>query len=376
MDIVWGTEGVGGRRALAACVVAASLSLASCASDQERQSASRGVPEAVGIDESTAERIGFGEALAQVRGHHIASLELYRARDFDAAAVHASHPIAELLDSLRGELEDADPAIADELESVLNDAAEAIEARAPAGELQRIYATAAEVTERAERSVVGEGADDSAYRGSVIAALLATVAHEYEEAIDGRRITLLAEYQDGYAFSQEARRLYEHLAAEVEQVSMEEAEEIEEAFDSLGQALPAVEPPSTPAPLDRVEKPAELIGHELAETVDAVVLTESDPAEVAEEIESLLAEIVDAYRAGEVDRAAELSAEAYLENYEVIEPEVIDKAPEVNEELEPLLGADLRRRMKEGAPVSEIEEMTERARVLLTEALNALGAHP
>ena len=73
---------------------------------------------------------------------------------------------------------------------------------------------------------------------------------------------------------------------------------------------------------------------------------------------------------------AELSAEAYLENYEVIEADVIELAPEINEELEPLLGAALREELQAGAPQEEIEAMIDRARELLGEALEALeGAH-
>ena len=51
---------------------------------------------------------------------------------------------------------------------------------------------------------------------------------------------------------------------------------------------------------------------------------------------------------------------AYLENYEVIEADVIEAAPEINEELEPLLGADLRAAIIDGAELAEIEAMVER----------------
>ena len=157
---------------------------------------------------------------------------------------------------------------------------------------------------------------------------------------------------------------------------MEEAEEIEEAFETLETALPSPEPPKELADKLDVESAAALIGHELEETVGAAPVEESDPAEVAEEIEHLLDEISKTYAAGDADAAAELSAEAYLENYEVIEPEVIELAPEINEELEPLLGAELRRQIQAGAPQEEIDSMIERAKELLGEALDALeGEH-
>ena len=81
---------------------------------------------------------------------------------------------------------------------------------------------------------------------------------------------------------------------------------------------------------------------------------------------------METYEAGDADAAAELSAEAYLENYEVIEAGVIDAAPDVNEELEPLLGADLRKEILAGAPVEDVEAMVERAKTLLAKPLKAL----
>jgi hypothetical protein len=322
-----------------------------------------------------AEAIGFGEALAQIRGHHLVSLELYEAGDAKGAAVHAGHPIAELLDSVRSELEEHDPAVGQDLAGALEAGASAIAQGKPAGEVTAAFEDAAAATDGALNAVVGDQSENASYKGSVIAALLATSAHEYEEAVGENGVRLLAEFQDGYAFVQEAQRLYEEIAPDVEAASTEEADEIEEAFETLEDALPSPKPPAQLAdPLD-VESAAKLIGHELEETVGAAPVEESDPKAIVAEIEELLDEIVSTYEAGDADAAAELSAEAYLENYEVIEAEVIEKAPEVNEELEPLLGADLRKRISEGAPVSEIEDMVARAKELLAAALDALEEH-
>jgi hypothetical protein len=323
-------------------------------------------------EEAGAEAVGFGEALAQIRGHHLVSLELYKMGDNKGAAVHAGHPIAEILDSVRSELEEHDPATAEDLAAALEAGANAISQDEPEDRVAAAFDEASAATDEALSAVVGDEADESGYRGSVIAALLSTAAHEYEEAVGDKGVRLLAEFQDGYAFVQEAERLYGEIAPDVEAVSSEEAEEVEEAFETLEQALPGPRPPSELADALDVESAAKLIGHELEETVGAAPVEESDPEAVVEEIEQLLNEVVSAYKSGDADAAAELSAEAYLENYEVIEAEVIELAPEVNEELEPLLGADLRKRISEGAPVGEIEAMVARAKDLLAEALKAL----
>ena len=103
-------------------------------------------------------------------------------------------------------------------------------------------------------------------------------------------------------------------------------------------------------------------------------MTESDPVAVADEINRLLDEILALVEADDREAAAELAAEAYLENYEVIEADVIDAAPEINEELEPLLGAELRAAITDGADARpRSRRWSNEARGLLDEALAALG---
>ena len=317
------------------------------------------------------EAIAFGEALAQIRGHHHVSLMLYRAGDQKGAAVHAGHPIAEILASVRSELDEHGGAVGSDLEEALQAGASTVADRRPPDELARVFDTAASVTHRAEEAVV-DGSEEPAYRGSVVAALLTTAGHEYEEAVGKSGVRLVVEYQDAYAFVREAERLYRDIEADVRSAAPEEADEIDAAFDQLTASLRSPRPPSDPVDVLDVEASAELIGHELEETVGAVPGVVSDPNDVAAEIEGLLDEVIESYEAGDAAAAAELSAEAYLENYEVIEAEVIDKAPEINNELEPLLGAELRRRIDEGAPVSEIRQMVARAKELLSQAIERL----
>ena len=354
---------------LGAAALAIPTLLGACAESDSDTSPGASTHEA---ESSLVEAIGFGEALAQIRGHHLVSLELYEAGDEEGAAVHASHPVEEILTSVQSELDEHDPEVGDELATVLEEGVDAVGAGKPPEDVASVYDRAAELTQEALNSVVGDQVEEPSYQGSVISALLATAAHEYEEAIGDDKVRLLVEYQDGYAFLSEARRLYEDVAAEVKAVSTEEAEEIDEAFEVLEVAMPSADPPEELTDKLDVESAAELVAHELEETVDAEPVEESDPAEIVERIEELLTEIEKTYAAGDAEAAAELSAEAYLENYEVIEADVIELAPEINDELEPLLGAELREQIQAGAPEEEIKEMTTRARELLREALEVL----
>ena len=299
------------------------------------------------VADVSAEDIEVGGLLAQIRGHHRAAVERYEARDRAAALKHAQHPAREVLSAVQPELEKHAPGASAALTRSLQRVAAAVNAGQPATKVEESVDAAARATLTAERQVVGETADSEAYRGSVIASIVSTAAHEYEEALAGDRVARLDEYQDGFGFVREAAAMYRSIAPLVEEQSAKEAEEIEEALNSLEKAIPSGDRPAKPAPLEDVERSATLIGAELEETVGAKLAGSPIRRRSGAKIEELLDQAVAAYEPGSPDQAAELAAEAYLENYEVIEAAVIKAAPQVNAELEPLLGAELRKQIRE-----------------------------
>lgn len=354
--------------------IALALLGAACGDPGESGSSSPGssVDQDTGFD---AEAVAVGELLGQVHGHHAAALELYADGDQTGALVHAAHPGYEILASVIPDISEADPDAADELEATVEETRQLVEDGAEISEVEAAIEAAGAATDAARAAVAGDSDDDPAYQGSVIAALLTTSGNEYEEALVGsEEVRNLPEYQDGYAFVVEAKRMYDEIRGEVEAASTEKAEEIDAAFETLDAAFPSVSPPKTLTSLVDVKAATELIGHELEATVGALPVVQSDPPEVVAEINALLDELVEAYKDGDAERAAELSAEAYLEHYEVIEAAVIEAADDVNAELEPLLGAELRSQIQAGASVDDINSMVERIRELLVDALAALEA--
>lgn len=315
------------------------------------------------------EAVRVGAALEQIRGHHLASLELYRAGERQAAQAHAFHPVTEIIASIRSDLTAAG-ADASGLEAAL----EAV-TTASQGDSEEALAAAIdaanEAVQGAADAIAGSTPSD-AYIGSVIASLLATAAHEYSEAVVDGAIVEVIEYQDAYAFIRRAHEEYGSIAAAVEAADADEADEIEEAFDALIAALPSVQSPSTMAPVEDIEAATALIGHELEEVVGALAVSEADPAAVQAAIEELLVEVVSLVESNEREAAAELVAEIYLEQYEVIEAGVIAAAPDINAELEPLLGSGLRQQIRDGASLEEITASVERAKTLLAQAVEAL----
>ena len=318
------------------------------------------------------EAVRVGAALEQIRGHHLASLELFRAGDATGSLAHATHPVAEIIDSIRSDLTDAGVDTA-ALEATLQGVISA--AQGTSVEALEMAIDAADAAVRGAADAVAGAAPSNAYVGSVISSLLATASHEYNEAIVDGAVAETVEYQDAYAFVTRAHELYHSIEAAVVAAAAHEAEEIEEALETLEAALPSVQPPAALTSTDDVAAAAALIGHELEEVVGALAVTEADPAAEQAAIEELLDEVLVLVGSDQRDAAAELVAEIYLEHYEVIEAGVIAAAPDINAELEPLLGAGLRQQIRDGESLEDITASVERAKTLLAQAVEALEGH-
>ncbi len=319
----------------------------------------------------TGEQVTLGVSLAQIRGHHIVALELHRAGD-DNALTHAGHPNVEIFPAIEREIAGRDASVAELLKQDLEAVLSAIRSKRSPDEVSSAIDSARGAVVKAEAALFGTLRTSDAYRGSVVAGLVSSAAHEYEEAVQGGKVAELIEYQDAYGFVRVAEEMYGEIERAVKAAGAKEADEIKEGFGRLTAALPGPVPPAKLVGIDEVENAAALIGAELAETLDAVVARAEKPTEVVERIEELLDRIVTKYEEGKKDEAAELAAEAYLENYEIIEADVIKVAKDVNTALEPILGSQLRARIKAGASAAEIRSIVDRAKTLLGEALDAL----
>lgn len=319
-----------------------------------------------------ADAVAFGTALGKIRGHLYVAQTLYGAGDQPGALAHAALPL-EVLPLVKSEIVSLG-GDATGVEAALKHVVDAITAKAPANQVSAAITAVEGLIADAEVSVVGPTSATPAYRGSVVASLLAAVAGEYEEAFADGTIKEPDKYREGFGFLHAAEGIYITLEPAVRSTNPHEADQITAALAILDKALPAATPPATVTPLKDVQAATAAIGHELEDSVHALPVNASDPKVVVADIGRLLDEMLTAYRAGKADPAADIAAEAYLEHYELIEGSVLAKAPAINAELEPLLAAMLRQKMREGAPVADVEQLVARAKKLLADALVVLEA--
>jgi DNA repair exonuclease SbcCD ATPase subunit len=89
-------------------------------------------------------------------------------------------------------------------------------------------------------------------------------------------------------------------------------------------------------------------------------------------IKSMLDDALAKYKAGDVEAAEETVGDAYLEHFEEVEHPLEEVDEELMENLEHTISTDIRTKMKDGAPASEIEQLIEQTKTDLDEAKSKL----
>jgi DNA repair exonuclease SbcCD ATPase subunit len=89
-------------------------------------------------------------------------------------------------------------------------------------------------------------------------------------------------------------------------------------------------------------------------------------------IKSMLDDALAKYKAGDVEAAEETVGDAYLEHFEHVEHPLEEVDEELMEDLERTISNDIRTKMKDGAPASEVEHLIEQTKTDLDEAKSKL----
>ena len=111
-----------------------------------------------------------------------------------------------------------------------------------------------------------------------------------------------------------------------------------------------------------------------ATTAESTADDTSPAAAAAEidEIKSMLDEALARYRHGDAEGAEELVGDAYLEHFEEVEHPLEEVDHELMEDLEHTIANDIRTKMKDGAPASEVAQLIEQTKADLDEAKSKL----
>lgn len=152
------------------------------------------------------EKLEFGSELQETLGHFWA-LELnLDENNSELALVHATHPIAELYGSMSEKLED-NPEFDAKLQQTLMDLQNKANTEVTREEAQQAIDEAKAIVAEAQDIVIGDLANDDAFKAQLANILLETSKVEYAEAVNDGIIEEMAEFQDGSAFVWRVKQL-------------------------------------------------------------------------------------------------------------------------------------------------------------------------
>lgn len=316
---------------------------------------------AVGFSSAHAaenEKLDFAGSLEETLGHFYA-LELnLDENNAELAIVHATHPIAELYDLMKPELQEHDP----ELDARIQDTLENLRSNTvdvTREDAQMALDEAREIVEEARMLIVGEElSNDPFFKLSLMKGLLETSIVEYAEAVETGQIHEMAEFQDGSAFVWRSQQIFDGIKADLPE---HEVEEIDSFYEDLWHAYDEKAAPSSVETLTGgiIHEIDEIKGEE-SESKGSIVYFEN--------IEHLLAEVKTEYAAGNTDNALSLATKAYLDNYEFLEAPISMHDAELMEEIEIMMREELRNMIKNGESSDAINSHVDRILEELEEA--------
>jgi len=181
-------------------------------------------------DSARDTNLEFAGTLEETLGHFWA-LELnLDENNSELAIVHATHPIAELYDTMSSHLQD-NPEFNEKLQSTLMELKDIASTDVDINDAKAAIDSAKEVIEEARDIVVASDySDEPEFQLQLINALLETAKVEYHEAVTDGQITEMAEFQDGSAFVWRSQQIFvgfENI------MNVEDYQRISELFDTV-----------------------------------------------------------------------------------------------------------------------------------------------
>ena len=301
-----------------------------------------------------SEKVEFGSALEETLGHFKALEDNLDAGDGVNAAVHATHPIAELYDLMKPVLMSANTGLDERFNTILVELKDKASTQVSKSQAQSAIDDAKDIVEEARMTIIGADlSSDPMFKLMLMLTLLETSAAEYKEAVSDGTIVNMPEFQDGSAFVWRAEQILDTIEDDLD---TRDYMELKEMFVQINTAYDQRVDPSV---VD--QRTTHLIIS--IETILGVSGGDGDDEEdgllrYVENINELLESARNEYNAGNNDLALSYVTNAYLNNYEFLEGPLVDAGErELMEKVEIMMREDLRNMIKQGAPASQVSDL-------------------
>jgi hypothetical protein len=313
------------------------------------------------ISAPNASLVEFVSNIEQIKGHLNAALINKESGNNSLALAHVLHPIEEIYSNIEEQLANQNSTLNQTLLADLQSLSSSI-----------TNATLSDVENQADQinMLLNNSVDETipqsdldynpGFNASVIARLLDTAGHEYEEGVVNGTVNAIVEYQDAQAFINRAESIFNASASKINQSMIQEVEQAHQFFSILNDAVKNKEdqPTIDTAINGIIDETIEITGLSKNQLVgEETAAAEQDPIAIINNIKSLLnQQLLPAYRSQDYEGAERVAIEAYLENYENIEAPLAEHDRQLMEQTEIMLREQLRQMIQDRVPIEQLEE--------------------
>ena len=313
--------------------------------------------------------VDFATNIEFIKGHLSAAISNKQAGNNELAETHSFHPIAEIYTLIRDQLSSADNRLNNTLINSLNNLT-SIVYTSTAAEFSNSATSIKNLLDEAIIKVIPENEiTDIKFNMSILINLLKTAESEYDIGVENGTITNIAEYQDAQGFVSSANELFNKTITTVNQTMANNFTDLKDTLDKLNTSMINKEDATQISTItNNISNTIPKILNIQAKDLAILVSTDTESSEVINNIRNLLDQSIEKIKdGGDYQNAETLVIEAYLDNFEFLEPEIAKHDESLVKDTEVLFREQLRNLVQEKANTEDIQKMVNNINTKLDE---------
>ncbi len=323
------------------------------------------VPSSVPLNETN---VDFATNIEFIKGHLSAAISNKQIGNNELTKTHTFHPISEIYTLIRDQLSSVDNKLNNTLINSLNKLT-SIVFTSTSDEFIDSASSVKNLLDNSVIKVIPENEiADIKFNMSTLINLLKTAEAEYDIGIENGTITNIAEYQDAQGFVSSANELFNKTINNVNQTMANNFTDIKDSLEQLNTSMSNKEDAKQISTIiNNIANTIPKIINVQAKDLAILVSTDIESSEILKNIRNLLDQSIEKIKNGDYQNAETLVIEAYLDNFEFLEPEIAKHDESLMKDTEVLLREQLRNLIQGKANTEDIQKMVNNINTKLNE---------
>lgn len=312
--------------------------------------------------------VEFATNIEFIKGHLSAAISNKQAGNNELTQTHTFHPISEIYTLIRNQLSSADSELNQTLIDSLNNLTSIVFKSNPV-EFVNSADSVKNLLDKAIITVIPENeVADIKFNMSTLINLLKTAESEYSIGIENGTITNIAEYQDAQGFVSSAHELFNKTIKNVNETMRNKFTEIKDSLNQLNTSMSnKQDAKQISTTISNIANTIPNILNVQAKDLAILVSTDIESSVLINNIRSLLDQSLEKIKNNDYQNAETLVIEAYLDNFEFLEPELAKHDESLLKDTEVLLREQLRNLIQGNVNAEDIQKMVNNINTKLNE---------